>query len=97
MTVRQARPSSYNYDDTPWYQRFVVVGSMSVFMLYFFVFREESDIDQKLEKSLFDSVPGLEQTQLVINYKYNLEHNIDNKDIINRMKELGMRPEDIKV
>lgn len=97
MTVRQARPGSYNYDDTPWYQRWIVTGSTSIFMLYFFVFREENDIDQRLEKSLFESVPGLEQTQLIINYKYNIEHNIDNKDIINRMKELGIKPEDIQV
>lgn len=65
-------------------------------MIYFFILREENDIDQQLERSLFESVPGLEETQLILNYKYNLEHNLDNKPIVQRMKELGIKPEDIR-
>lgn len=56
-----------------------------------------SDVDLELEKSLYDRVPGLEQTQLVINYKYNIENNIDNSKISERMKELGMDPSSIKL
>lgn len=66
-------------------------------MIYFFILREENDIDQQLERSLFESVPGLEETQLILNYKYNLEHNLDNKAVVQRMKELGVKPEDIHV
>lgn len=97
ITVRQAAPGTFNYDEIPWYQRPIVLASMTIFMIYFFVLREENDIDRKLEVTLFENVPGLEQTQLIINYKYNMEHNKDNTAIINRMKELGIKPEDIKV
>lgn len=97
LSPRSARQGSFDYYETPWYQRFVVIGSTAIFMIYFFILREENDIDRKLERSLFESVPGLEETQMILNYKYNLEHNLDNKDIIKRMKELGIKPEDIKV
>jgi hypothetical protein len=45
---------------------------------------------------LYDHVPGLESTQLIINYKYNRENNIDNKEIVARMKELGINPAEIQ-
>lgn len=74
-----------------------VVFSTAIFLIYFCVFREESDVDRELEKSLYDRVPGLEETQLVINYKYNLENRQDNSQIVARMQELGMKVEDIKL
>lgn len=32
----------------PWYQPYVVIGSLLVFMIYFFILREENDIDERL-------------------------------------------------
>lgn len=66
-------------------------------MLYFCVFREESDIDQELDKSLFERVDGLEEKQLIVAYKYNKEHGLDLHDLEKRMREIGMKPEEIIV
>uniref|UniRef100_A0A1A9ZE62 Uncharacterized protein n=1 Tax=Glossina pallidipes TaxID=7398 RepID=A0A1A9ZE62_GLOPL len=65
-------------------------GSLTIFLLYFCVFREENDIDQKLEGNLFQHVKGLEEVQLTMNYKYNKEHGLDTRDIEKRLKELGV-------
>lgn len=77
-------------DEYLWYQPYVISGSLTIFLLYFCVFREENDIDQKLEGNLFQQVKGLEEVQLRMNYKYNKEHGLDTRDIEKRLKELGV-------
>lgn len=79
-----------NSENMPWFQPLVVSGSLAVFLLYFCVLREENDIDLKLETSLFEHVPGLEETQLVVAYRYNKENALDVREIEQRMKELGI-------
>lgn len=96
-TSKQGRMGSVDYEKIPWFQMYAVVGSVAIFLIYFCILREENDIDLELEKSLYDRVPGLEQTQLILNFKFNLENDNDNSAIEARMKELGMRPEDIKL
>lgn len=93
--AKQGRTGTYNPETVPPIQMWSVLASVSIFLLYFCVFREENDIDREMEKSLYERVPGLEQTQLIINYKYNLENGMDNSMIITRMAELGIKPEDI--
>jgi len=93
----QNRRGTLNYDEIPWFQTYVVVGSVAVFLIYFCILREENDIDEEMGKTLYERVPGLEETQLIINFKYNYEHGIDNTAIIARMKELGMEPEKISI
>lgn len=91
------RSGAGSFRDAPWYQMYSVVFSTAIFLIYFCVLREESDVDLELEKSLYDRVPGLEETQLVLNYKYNLENSQDNSKIVARMQELGMSEKDIKL
>ena len=43
----------------PWYQPYVVSGSITVFLLYFCVFREENDIDERMGKTIWEKVPPL--------------------------------------
>ncbi|XP_059613646.1 uncharacterized protein LOC132259862 [Phlebotomus argentipes] len=74
-----------------WYQPYVIVASLVVFMLYFCVIREENDIDLELQKSLYDRIEGLEETQLRISRTYNLENGLDVKDIDARLRELGAK------
>ena len=69
-----------------------VVGSVAIFLIYFCALREENDIDAKLSKPIFDSVPHLEKSTLITLYKYNLEKNIDNTDVIKRMLQIGLDP-----
>ena len=45
--------------NAPWYQSFVVSGSIIVFLLYFCVFREENDIDERMGKTIYQKVPPL--------------------------------------
>lgn len=94
-TAKQGRAGAINLEQIPGCQMYSVVGSVAIFLIYFCILREENDIDLELEKSLYDRVPGLERSQLVIMYKYNIENNIDNTDITTRMGELGMDPKDI--
>lgn len=74
-----------------WYQPYVVALSVTIFMIYFCILREENDIDLELQKSLYDRIEGLEETQLRIRHKYNLENGLDVKDIEARLQELGAK------
>lgn len=72
-----------------WYQPYVISGSLAVFLLYFCVFREENDVDQKLDGNLFDHVSGLEVTQLKLAYNFNKEHGLPTGDLERRLIELA--------
>lgn len=43
----------------PWYEPHLVIFSLVGFMVYFFILREENDIDLMLEKPLSDTVKGV--------------------------------------
>lgn len=75
-------------DPAPWFQSYIISLSLSVFMLYFFYLREESDIDREFEKTLYERIYGLEEKQLEIVLKYNSENNLPTEDIRNRLKEI---------
>lgn len=73
-----------------WFQPYVISGSLAAFLLYFCILREENDIDKRLQGNLFDQVPGLEEAQLTVNYKYNRENGLDTSEIEKRLLELGI-------
>jgi CCSMST1 family len=83
-------------DGTLWYQPLVVVASVSAFLIYFCILREENDIDQELEVSLYERVDGLEAANLILSYRYNLENGLKTDALEKRMQELGIQPESIK-
>ncbi|XP_075973205.1 uncharacterized protein LOC142974641 [Anticarsia gemmatalis] len=74
--------------EMPWYQPYSVVGSVTVFLLYFCVFREESDIDKEFDKTLYERIKGLEKEQLLQSYRFNKEHGKSVAEIEQRLKEL---------
>jgi hypothetical protein len=80
--------SGGHLEDYPSYQPYIISGSLTVFLLYFCVFREENDIDEELGKSLYDRIGGLEERQLQTALKYNSEHGQDTSAIVKRLKEL---------
>lgn len=90
--AKQIRLGSLNPDEIPWFQTYSVCGSVAIFLIYFCILREENDIDAHLGRSIFDSVPNLEKSTLITLYKYNLEHGIDNTDVIKRMLQIGIDP-----
>lgn len=52
---------SPNYDKVPDAQRWSVLASLTAFLLYFLVLREENDFDQYLARPLTETVPDLEK------------------------------------
>ncbi|XP_071443363.1 uncharacterized protein [Hetaerina americana] len=76
-------------DDSPWFEPFVVLTSVTVFMIYFCVLREENDLDIELNKSLYDRLPGLEKKQLELVLSYNESEGLDTTDIRKRLAEIA--------
>lgn len=72
----------------PWYQPYIVVGSVAAFLVYFCVLREENDVDLQFNKTLYDRIQGLEKQQLLQSYSYNKEHGLSVADIEKRLQEL---------
>lgn len=72
--------------DWPWYQPFVISGSIAIFLTYFGILREENDIDE----NLWAVSPQMELLKLRDIYIYNQKNNLPNEDIVNRLKELGV-------
>lgn len=74
--------------EAPWFEPYIVIASLSVFMIYFFILREESDIDTEFDKTLYERVTGMEEKQIEIALKYNLEHGLPTKELKERLEEL---------
>lgn len=81
-------PKNPPLNPMPWYQPYVVVGSVTVFLLYFCVFREESDVDQEFNKTLYERIKGLEKQQLLQSYKFYKENGKEVFEIEQRLKEI---------
>ena len=73
----------------PWYQPPIVLLSTSLFLIYFFVLREENDMDEHLGLSLYDKVPGLEVKQLELRIKYDEEQGNDTTALKARLKAIS--------
>ncbi|XP_069691292.1 uncharacterized protein [Periplaneta americana] len=84
----QATRSGESAVDYPWYQSYVISASLTIFMLYFCVFREENDIDEELGRSLYDRIEGLEERQLQLSLDYNEQHGKDTSAILARLEQL---------
>lgn len=85
----QARYSRIGTMDTRlWYEPYVIVISLSLFMIYFCILREENDVDADLAKSLYEKIPGLEEQQLLVVLRYNQEHGLETRDIYARLEEI---------
>lgn len=72
----------------PEYSPYIISLSLSVFMAYFCIFRDENDIDELLGRDLFDHF-GDEASRLKKAYDYNIKHNLPTHEIISRLREIG--------
>eukprot|EP00088_Acartia_fossae_P039000 TRINITY_DN40562_c0_g1_i1.p1 TRINITY_DN40562_c0_g1~~TRINITY_DN40562_c0_g1_i1.p1 ORF type:complete len:188 (-),score=30.04 TRINITY_DN40562_c0_g1_i1:190-723(-) len=76
-------------DKQPLYQSIMVPFSVIVFMIYFFILREENDMDDMiLGTSLFDRVEGLEKTQIEVCIAHYEKNGLDTRDLKERLAEL---------
>ncbi|KAJ8957592.1 hypothetical protein NQ317_019262 [Molorchus minor] len=80
-----------NLEPRLWYESYVILVSLTVFLLYFTVVREENDIDQDLSRSLYSRISGLEQLQLKLSLEYNRQHGLETEAILERLKEIESR------
>ncbi|KAK9888173.1 hypothetical protein WA026_000442 [Henosepilachna vigintioctopunctata] len=71
-----------------WYEPYVVIGSLSLFMIYFCVLREENDLDEQLAVPLFDRIEGLEELQLRNFLAYGAGSEEDINKAQQRLKEI---------
>lgn len=71
-----------------WYEPYVVTASLAIFLGYFLLLREESDIDEEFSKSLYSRIQGLEEQQLRLALEYNKERGFSAGDIESRIKEI---------
>ncbi|KAK4873695.1 hypothetical protein RN001_013055 [Aquatica leii] len=78
--------------DRLWYEPYVVLASVAVFLVYFCILREESDVDHEFEISLYSRVKGLEEQQLLIAMKNRQAQGLDNTIYEQRLKELRSKP-----
>lgn len=76
--------------DSPWYQPISIITSISVFLIYFLVLREENDFDLELNYSLFERLPHLEEPQLKVAIDYFRREGKDTKDLEKRLAELQL-------
>lgn len=86
-----SRQSHYNPNldgNEVWYQPFVIIGSLAIFLIYFCILREENDVDEKLSMSLYDRIEGLEENQLEASIQYNKAHGLSTLELEKRLKEL---------
>ncbi|GJQ72052.1 hypothetical protein Trydic_g3153 [Trypoxylus dichotomus] len=85
----QAKFSRMGVVDTRlWYEPYVIMISIAIFLIYFCILREENDIDAELDKTLYQRISGLEEHQLYALLEYNQERGLETKDIIARLQEL---------
>ncbi|RWS02179.1 uncharacterized protein B4U79_14077, partial [Dinothrombium tinctorium] len=77
--------------EQPTIQRPVMVGSLVVFMVYFFCLREENDLDEELYKPLFERLPHLEKPMIEDAIKNFKIVGKDTTELEQRLKELKER------
>lgn len=88
--AKYSRQGKMDDDNILWYEPYVIMGSLSVFLIYFLILREENDLDEELSKSLYSRIDGLEETQLRLSLKYNIEHGLETQPIVDRLKEIEL-------
>ncbi|OQV13784.1 hypothetical protein BV898_12003 [Hypsibius exemplaris] len=75
-------------DPRPKHERKIVVISVVCFMIYFFVLREENDLDREMRKPLWERVPGLERQTLTALIEYNKKNGKNNALAEARLAEI---------
>lgn len=71
-----------------WYEPYVIIFSIGIFLVYFCILREENDVDKELNRSLYSRIEGLEEYQLKLSLQYNLDNGLDTADITKRLAEI---------
>lgn len=85
----KAKVSRMGAENTrPWFEPYVILASLTVFLVYFCLLREENDVDKELGRSLYSRIDGLEELQLKMSLKYNIDNGMDTQNIIKRLSEI---------
>lgn len=84
----KARENFYSRKDRPKYEPLVISVSLATFLVYFCILREENDLDNTLNKSLYSQIEGLEEKQLQVNINYYKQEGQDTSQFERRLQEL---------
>ena len=74
--------------DVPWYQPLSICLSVSAFLIYFLVLREENDLDIELNYTLFERLPQLEEHQVKVALDYYRQQGKDTRELEERLAEI---------
>ena len=91
------KQAHYNYhppeeENIPPSQRYVVMATTSIFLIYFCILREENDVDENLYKPLFETVPHLEIPMLEAAIAEHIRGGRPYKDMEDRLIFLKSQP-----
>lgn len=67
----------------------IVTLSSLIFMIYFFILREENDVDLKLTRTLSETLHDVEVTKLNEEYRTKISKNLPVDGVKERLRELG--------
>ncbi|KAK3584993.1 hypothetical protein CHS0354_037367 [Potamilus streckersoni] len=91
MSVRKAQSrinKAVMHESAPPYQGFIVWISILVFMIYFFILREENDMDELLDHSLTSKLSDLEEHDILKRIHYNRTHSFSTAELEARLHEI---------
>ena len=74
--------------EAPWHEPWIVIASVTTFLVYFCILREENDLDAEISTSLYDRIPGLEEQQLRASIEYAIEKGEDPAPYRARLEEV---------
>ncbi|KAF2366841.1 CCSMST1 family [Trinorchestia longiramus] len=90
--------SAENMSDRPWFEPYVVMSSVAIFMIYFFILREENDIDGRLgSKSIEAQVRDYEIQVLEASFEKCRRAGADTSEIEERLFTLLEEKENASV
>lgn len=75
-------------EESDGYKAYIVSASLAVFMIYFCILREPNDLDDAMDRDLYDHF-GPEASRLKKAYDYNIKHSLPTAEITNRLRQLG--------
>merc|ERR1712179_530095 len=87
----KAKPTFINprhEESRPRFQDLSILVSLSSFMLWFFVLREENDLDVEIGRSLYDRIDGLEKANILTSIRYHDQNGLDATALRKRLEEI---------
>ncbi|XP_045463220.1 uncharacterized protein LOC123672916 [Harmonia axyridis] len=80
----KARSSLKHENDRLWYEPGVIIASLSIFLIYFLVLREENDLDEEIYMPFDQRIAHIEEDQL----RSVVEHSTNSEEMVSALRRL---------